>query len=65
MGAWVIVRDNPYYSLTGEDGVFEITDVPPGSYTMVVWHESLQRVEKQVDLGAGATVTEDVVLKPK
>jgi len=65
MGAWVIVRDNPYYSLTGEDGVFEITDVPPGSYKMVVWHESLQRVEKQVDLGAGATVTEDVVLKPK
>ncbi len=54
MSAWVIVRDNPYFALTGEDGTFEITDVPPGSYKMVVWHESLERVERTVQLEAGA-----------
>jgi plastocyanin len=65
MGAWIIVRDNPYYALTGEDGTFEITDVPPGSYTMVIWHESLERVEKTVEFGADAVHVEDVELQLK
>jgi plastocyanin len=65
MGAWIIVRDNPYYALTGEDGAFEITDIPPGSYTMVIWHESLERVEKKVELGVDATHVENVEMKLK
>jgi plastocyanin len=65
MGAWIIVRDNPYYALTGEDGVFEIMDIPPGAYTMVIWHESLDRVEKKVELAAGATRVEDTEMTLK
>jgi len=65
MSAWIIVRDNPYFALTGEDGVFEINGVPPGSYTMVVWHESLLRVERTVQVTAGAARVEDVELKLK
>lgn len=65
MGAWIIVRDNPYYALTGEDGTFEITDIPPGTYTMVIWHESLERVEKEVEFGAGATEVEDLEMRLK
>ena len=37
--AWVMVAGHPYYTVTGEDGAFELHEVPPGSYTMVVWHE--------------------------
>jgi len=65
MSAWIIVRDNPYFALTGEDGAFEINGVPPGSYKMVVWHESLERVERTVKLEAGAARVEDVELKSK
>jgi plastocyanin len=65
MGAWIIVRDSPYYALTGEDGTFEIADIPPGTYTLVIWHESLERVEKKVELGAGATHVEDVEMTLK
>lgn len=35
MLAHVFVADNPYYALTGEDGGFRITDIPPGDYTLV------------------------------
>ncbi len=65
MSAWIIVRDNPYYALTGAAGTFEITDIPPGSYTMVIWHESLERIEKKLELAADATHVEDVELKLK
>jgi hypothetical protein len=36
---WVVVASNPYYALTDEHGRFVIAQVPPGSYTLVVWHE--------------------------
>jgi len=65
MGAWIVVRDSPYYSLTGEDGVFEIVGIPPGSYKLIVWHESLERVERSVTLKASVTCVEDVQLKLK
>lgn len=65
MGAWIIVRDNPYFALTGPDGKFEITDIPPGTYTMVIWHESLERVEKKLEFGADAVLVEDVELQLK
>ncbi len=48
MSAWIVVRDNPYYAVTGEDGSYRIGDVPPGKYTIVLWHEGLGQVEKQV-----------------
>jgi plastocyanin len=65
MGAWIIVRDNSYYALTGGDGVFEIPDIPPGTYKMVIWHESLDRVEKQVEFDADGTHVENVEMTLK
>ena len=35
MEGWIYVVDNPYYAVTGADGKFSITDVPPGDYTLV------------------------------
>ncbi len=37
--AWVIVPKHPYYAVTDDDGRFRLDRVPPGSYTLVVWHE--------------------------
>lgn len=38
MEAYVWVVRHPYYAVTGEDGVFELTDVPPGTYEVKAWH---------------------------
>jgi plastocyanin len=39
MKAYVGVLRHPLYSVSKEDGTFEIRGVPPGSYTVVAWRE--------------------------
>jgi len=41
MSAWVIVADHPHYALSDAEGDFAIPEVPPGAYTLQVWHEAL------------------------
>jgi hypothetical protein len=36
--AWIIVPPHPYYTLTDAEGRFYLGEVPPGEYTLVVWH---------------------------
>ena len=36
--AWVIVPSHPYYAITDDDGSFRLDTIPPGSYTLAVWH---------------------------
>ena len=33
--------DHPYFSISGEDGSFKLLDIPPGNYTIRLWHETL------------------------
>jgi hypothetical protein len=39
MNAEMIVARHPYYAVTDQDGNFELTQVPPGNYEIVAWHE--------------------------
>ncbi len=39
MSAYVHVTNHPYYAVTAADGSFELGDVPPGKYTIRMWHE--------------------------
>jgi plastocyanin len=56
MGAFILVRDNPYYTQPGTDGSFQITGVKPGTYTLHAWHERAAEVTKPVTVGpAGVT----------
>jgi Carboxypeptidase regulatory-like domain len=38
MSAWLIVHDSPYFAVTDDTGTFSITDVPPGTYKVTMWH---------------------------
>jgi len=39
LAAFIVVLQNPYFALANADGTFAIKNVPPGSYTLVAWHE--------------------------
>ena len=39
MKAWLIVADHPYVAVTGEDGSFEIRNVPVGEWKFRFWQE--------------------------
>ena len=39
MNAEMMVVAHPYYAVTDESGRFEFTNVPPGTYQIVAWHE--------------------------
>ena len=48
MHAWIGVLDNPYYAVTGPDGKFDLSNLPPGNYTIEAWQESLGTQDQQV-----------------
>lgn len=56
MRAFIGVVDHPYFAVTGADGVFEIPNVPPGSYTIAAWHEKFGDQEQAVTLASSASV---------
>jgi plastocyanin len=65
MTGWVLVTDSPYFAVTEADGGFTISDVPPGKYTVEIWHEKLGSQTKEVTVAEGAPAALDVKLKAK
>lgn len=65
MQGWVVVTDNPYVVATDGGGTFKLTDVPAGTHTVEVWHETLGKITKQVTVKAGeeAKVTFELAKK--
>ena len=62
MHAWIWELDHPYFATTRDDGHFTIKDVPPGTYTLVAWHEAAGEKRTSVTVSAGNTATVDIEL---
>ena len=41
MQGYLVAFDHPYFAITNKTGQFRIVDVPPGRWTITVWHETL------------------------
>ena len=54
MGGVIMVLDNPFFAVTGDDGKFAIPNVPPGKYTLKTWGEKLPDSSREVTVAAGA-----------
>lgn len=53
MSGWIVVIEHPYHDITGTDGSFVLENVPPGTYTLEVWHEDLGSTTRTVTVTAG------------
>ncbi len=63
MEGWIYVVDNPYYAVTGADGKFTITDVPPGDYKLVAVQSFTGPVELPVTVTGGQSTKLEIELK--
>jgi hypothetical protein len=50
MEAYVVVCATPYFAVSSPDGSYEIKDVPPGKYTLKIWHEKLKGQPVQIEV---------------
>lgn len=48
MSGWLVATESPYVAVTDNSGGFKLTDVPAGSYTVEVWHETLGKTSQKV-----------------
>jgi hypothetical protein len=64
MLGWVAVVPGPA-AATNADGVAKIENVPAGKQKVEVWHETLGKMEKEVDVKAGAVTKVSFEMKGK
>ena len=65
MGAYIAVMDNPFFSITNENGQFSIRNLPPGHYTLELWHEVFGTQEKEIDIVDNGKVDLDFTFSKK
>lgn len=63
MRSYIGVVSHPFFAVTGDDGTFTIKGLPPGTYTIQVWHEKYPAQEQQVTVGAKESKTVDFSIK--
>jgi hypothetical protein len=63
MKSYMVVLPHPYHGVSGMDGKFTISNVPPGNYTLVFWHEKYGTQEQTVTVGPKETKTVDATFK--
>ena len=65
MLGWVAVMPHPFFGVTGDNGTTKIDNVPPGKHTVEVWHETLGKQTKDVEVKAGQTAKVSFEMKGK
>jgi len=62
MTATIMVFNHPWFAVVGEDGRFELANVPPGQRQITAWHERLGDRTVPVRVESGRTTEADFVL---
>lgn len=50
MSSYIAVMDHPYFSISDDSGKFSIKNVPPGKYTIELWHEVFGTQTQEVEV---------------
>jgi plastocyanin len=63
MSGTIVIVATPYFAVTDSDGMFEIKNVPPGTYTLKTWSEDGKVTTQSVTVAAGTVSVELTVKK--
>jgi plastocyanin len=59
MHAFIGVISHPYFAVTGNNGTFEMGNVPPGEYTLEAWQQTLGTRELRITVPPSGKVEAD------
>ncbi len=65
MIAFVVVLDGGRFVVSDKAGAFTLEGLPPGSYTLSVWHEKLAAADVTVEVAAGVDAKLTIPLTAK
>jgi len=63
MRGYIAVFKHPFFAVTGKDGGFDLSNLPPGTYTIKAWHEKLGTSTQTVTISANETKEISFVFK--
>ena len=62
MSAVIVVFSHRYFAVTDDEGRYRIENVPPGTYSVVAWHESLPAETRKTSVPDAGDVDLNFVL---
>jgi len=62
MVSTILVLNNTLFTTTNADGEFEISNIPDGRFTLRVWREYSEELNRDISVGGGTRLTEAFTL---
>ncbi|HXN07171.1 MAG TPA: carboxypeptidase regulatory-like domain-containing protein [Nitrospiria bacterium] len=60
----IAVVDTPFYTLSDQDGQFNLPEVAPGKYRLTIWHPLFKPLEKEIEISPGQALSFSTDLEP-